>query len=1050
MGARTSSFRVHARFCALLVVAGLALALPSAAFADVAKFSSATPKSGSYSMVSKPKVSAIVYDRYGAKISGTTGLFIDGHRMSASCSYIVTGHWNPKKPDRRRFKLSYQVGSSLSVGVHTATIKIKDLKKHSSTYSWKFSIDAVSDPVTFSALTPADGSSSQVGRPRISASALSRWDVKGSGACALTLDGAKLSPQVSYTKSGSYRSFKVSFQVPATLTPGPHTVALRVLDAAKRTTSSTWSFTVIAPDPVYDEMPVVAARCTDCHGGFPAAHPMTDCAGCHAAGSPPRPAGSIYDAGTPMRPVTASTTSAHTLACTIDCHRIPWTGPYPHMLDSDCTRCHNGAYRNIPSTHPVDAAAVKDAHAVDPSSCTSTFCHATTLTSEHYRLRDGVRGDCGTCHAGTVSQAVKDAIASGDTDCSACHDFGTHAAPHAVVRTDTCAGAQCHAAAETNLITIHKDCATCHDSTDAAVAAAITGGYTECRNCHDFEDHVTQHAVERNDTCAGAACHVASNVNLITLHTSCATCHTSTDPAVAAAIADKHTACASCHDSPPLTHEGPHTVVVRNDTCVGAACHPASDANLITLHASCDQCHESADADVLAAISSKAKACRACHDFADHEAKHAVVRNDACSGVQCHAVTDVNLITLHESCEQCHGSTRADVVAAISGDHTACASCHAFANHDALHVLPSNRSDSCVGAGCHDGTSLTAIERSGVLSAKHALCVTCHGPLAPQKTKDAIATGHKMCTACHDPAIHRPAHSVLDRADGCLGSTCHDGTNLTTINRWAGLLSTKHTLCITCHGDLAPLQTKAAISAGLTACTACHDPSYHRSAHNAPASAAGCLVEACHAGTNLIAIDKTAGVPSAVHADCATCHGVGVAQNVSDAVEGGPTDCTSCHDTVDHVSLHDLPPMTDGCVGPVCHAGMNLTAINRTADTLAADHTDCATCHGPDAPQETRDAVAGGLLNCTACHLPAVHELAHSVTDRSDTCGGADCHDGTNLLSINKSRALLSTVHADCERSAMGRWPRRPRLSPSKTATPRARLPRPCRPHAEA
>ena len=46
-------------------------------------------------------------------------------------------------------------------------------------------------------------------------------------------------------------------------------------------TTVTWSFTV----QVYADMSDTAG-CSDCHAGYPAAHPMTDCMGCHAVDGP--------------------------------------------------------------------------------------------------------------------------------------------------------------------------------------------------------------------------------------------------------------------------------------------------------------------------------------------------------------------------------------------------------------------------------------------------------------------------------------------------------------------------------------------------------------------------------------------------------------------------------------------------------------------------------------------------------------------------------------------------------------------------------------------
>lgn len=230
MGRGVSTFRLRAWIgisCAGFVLALLVPAVASAA--NTASFSSVTPKSGSWSMSTRPTLSVVVYDRYGARRSGVS-MTLDGHKVSASCTYIVRGSWNPRHPDYRRFKLRYAVPTPLRVGSHTVTVKVRDQRKRSSTYTWKFTVESDDPPADFDDLAPAKDSSSTSTRPLISVYTYDPYGVKGTGSYAMSIDGATVRPSIKYTKSGDYRRFRLSYQTTAALAPGAHSVTVSVED----------------------------------------------------------------------------------------------------------------------------------------------------------------------------------------------------------------------------------------------------------------------------------------------------------------------------------------------------------------------------------------------------------------------------------------------------------------------------------------------------------------------------------------------------------------------------------------------------------------------------------------------------------------------------------------------------------------------------------------------------------------------------------------------------------------------------------------------------
>jgi hypothetical protein len=143
---------------------------------------------------------------------------------------------------------------------------------------------------------------------------------------------------------------------------------------------------------------------------------------------------------------------------------------------SDCDNCH--AKKDIHL-----GAAGK--HASTNTACSGAGCHD---VSDASLLHDGPKG-CGACHAPGTTLS---------TDCATCHS-GVGASHHALHDASQVLDPGCKGCHSTDLDTEHAalglTCATCHDSTDPLVVAAIDGKKRSCVACHTAA-HVSQNTIE--------------------------------------------------------------------------------------------------------------------------------------------------------------------------------------------------------------------------------------------------------------------------------------------------------------------------------------------------------------------------------------------------------------------------------------------------------------------------------------------------------------------------------------------------------------------------
>jgi hypothetical protein len=969
MGVEASSLRVRALLGVVVTGALLVLMAPSIALgANTAIFSSATPRPGSFPTATLPKITVIVHDSAGIKGAGSYRMYINGSPVTPTCSYLITGAWNPRKPDYSRIRLTYQVPSlhPLIVGrTYTVKITIRDLKRRNSTYSWQFSIDDVADPATFGTLAPAHGSRSQIARPNISVAVTDRWDVRGSGAYWMKINNVTVDAHdvhIAYTTPGAYRNFTVSYQVPATLTPGAYSIVVNVHDASGRDTPRTWSFTVLAPDVVYEEMPVGGASCGDCHTGYPALHPMTACPSCHGPGKPVP--GSAY---------TDPARSAHTLACTLSCHGRPWTGPSPHALGSNCESCHSPAFPAIPQAHEIDAGAIKDLHASPSTICVTAGCHSSSLTAEHWRTGvNRTQLTCAGCHQSTDPLVIA-AIAAKDTTCTACHDLSTLVHPDSAAAHgagNSCILVGCHAV---DVTAIHKNnCAACH--------GPDTSPSTTCTTCHGpgtrrgayHTGMATAHALTEGG-CVLAGCHgVGVGMDASLTHKGvCDRCHGSSDGLTTRCVTCHHEPVLDIHPGVGLKHEAP------TGSCTSSDCH---GTDVATIHApsvrTCQVCHA---ADATASVD-----CSDCHapdqsrNHPNAPARHAITATD-CVKAGCHLSTDASVLhaTPRAGCRVCHVSGQTATIE--------CATCHEgdipVIHHraDPKHASPNV---TCVTSACHVAD----------VSAVHTSCGACHG-----RTHALSAE----CTDCHDTGViaihasHEASHTPS--ADFCQ-TVCH-ANDVAVIHQSRtqcvachNLTDSPSVVCADCHTGtiraLHPWVTGAHVSDPNGGCVplGCHSTDVVTT-HSTHLVGQGCY--ACH-GAN-----KT---PSTV---CADCHTGGVMSLHPDvaAKHATPPDsscvATACHvpnvGTIHESSITTCRVCHDGVKTPIvacettgCHPG-TIAYLHRDAQTLhISPPTNCVSappCHDSDV--SVPHSAPGGP-SCLACHGPG-------ITPRT-ACNASRCH----------------------------------------------------------
>lgn len=698
------------------------------------------------------------------------------------------------------------------------------------TTTWQFTVGA---PPVVSAPVPAPGARISDDTPLVQAAVTDSGPLSS---VVVSVDGVEV--------PSTHADGVVSAQVSEPLAnDAPHTARVTAVDGSGLSTTLEWGFYV----QIYSAMPV-DVDCIGCHTGYPTAHPVDDCAACHGVGSP---LNNGYD----------DPNESHE----------PGGECYPcHGDVSDCDRCHGQSYATVPVLHDLAEDAYHDSPVAECSPC-----HIKRVSVEHYRYGLG----CMSCH-GSADPAVVQAIADGDASCFACHTGG-HEALHESTLEALCL--ECH---QPQLIGEHLDrgltCATCHESADPGVLAAIAANDTSCTACHDGSGHMEQHASAIEEECA--ECHQPNLIDehLTDLGLACSTCHDSVDGAVIDAIATNDTSCMACHsfnDHPYVVE--PHASDIATQALVGS--YPSGASYSVA----CTGCHavDLGTEHERLTSSSSATGCAACHptprDTLDPW-------TGSCVQAGCHAVgggteqhaamaIDHLVPAQYATCTACH--TQGDAGAIHTASASSCAACHTASSlpthldcgvcHPA-QLEPHGYDAAQHTAGVANVTiSGTIVNTAGVPYTYYGgtiatysgqQCGQCHTmDLYLEHTKSTSSSAASKCAACHAT----PRDTFTSWNDTCQQGGCHATyhTDMASKHHWSytGTDSSCGQGSSSCHpgewqDDLAAVHAEQAYWGSAfgfdfgpypNGCVLCHD------AVSAPAAPAGC--DQCHTTQHAIA-----------------------------------------------------------------------------------------------------------------------------------------------------------------------------------------------------
>lgn len=450
-------------------------------------FSGQAPANGSTIQVWDPEI-AVVPDAVVDLADGPV-IKVDGVTHAVPMRYgdlrITMDEWNdiiynalPWEVPSVDFSKGYAAYRpvALADGAHSVLVSVGDATGRTATSAWSFTVAA---PPQVTSPLPAAASSVSTQQPQISAK------VEDNGSIAsmkMLVDGVQVA--ASYNATTKLLSF-----TPATplANDKAHTVRVEATDTGGLTGSLEWSFNV----QVYADMST-SGPCEGCHDATK--HPMNNCNACH---------GVVY---------IGHGLGARAETC-VACHHVYSHGPnviipgvtwggaddpqpgYTGYWGNYCDYCHSAKYPTIPR-HPADNAAFHDTK-TDVSSCAP--CHVRSLTREHNRYSpNGTRLDCDTCHGASAPAKVKTAVAAGNSNCDACHDFTAGGDAHEALHKPDGLDQNCLTCHLDSLTQEHMNnpktqttvlgCSTCHSSTGTSVTWAVFAGDKSCSACH-FSAH---------------------------------------------------------------------------------------------------------------------------------------------------------------------------------------------------------------------------------------------------------------------------------------------------------------------------------------------------------------------------------------------------------------------------------------------------------------------------------------------------------------------------------------------------------------------------------
>lgn len=445
---------------------------PGTASADTAGpvFSQVTPANGAVINNSNVGVAVKATDYDSVDMSSVTVL-IDGVKVNPILYFDSIDEYTD---DENNLNIYYY--TSYAQGTHTVNVTVIDSLGNMSNINWSFT---VGQSVKILSVSPINGSTVNTSTPVITAS-VTAADTIDANSLMMTLNNTPVNAVLDKANG------IITYSPPAALENETfYNVALSFKDTKGASFSTTWQFYINTTQ----EMPVSVddATCQKCHDRTK--HPMNNCGKCH---------GINLDDTNPKYPIDDCYNchfNSSTYPATYHTNGLPViTAPeHPVRITGSCVECHTKTWStNIPQAHSEFDTAIR--HTTTTTGCTK--CHLSSLTREHQRRQDadGNHLTCFTCH-NNPDPKIKDAIATKDSNCSACHDVGGAGHPEHNNGLD-------------------QYCQTCHSST--ILAEAQFHSKNGCGVCHQNNSNpVVQYAIGIKDSNC-FACHTQGhNVNFV-------------------------------------------------------------------------------------------------------------------------------------------------------------------------------------------------------------------------------------------------------------------------------------------------------------------------------------------------------------------------------------------------------------------------------------------------------------------------------------------------------------------------------------------------------
>ncbi len=802
-----------------------------------------------------------------------------------------------------------------------------------------------------------------------------------------------------------------------TLTPGSHTIQVRVLNSKQAAARAT--YVLVDQFRVYPEMTgTVSPKCDSCHADKTAAHGTTfsheasntaglysgfGCTSCHKTlmiDEHRRTGASTNDGGSVCE----------------ECH----TTYAPYAIDTYDGTCGWSSYG--PGCHvaasPREPHTAKDAsHTVTPVPATQDCvdCHGADLGVIHDDTNASRPQHASLVGAGSNGLAYA-------TNCLTCHTATSFPA------TKDCTNAACHAASGVVSMATHP--APLHPANPGSGEALRTGGYA-CVTCHDIE--LTDEHFKTASKTSGAA------------SITCGSCHGA--PYFPAGwLTPPNNTCVACHPSDASKGGAPHEAAdyatkhdfsvdgANNATCgagAGLFCH-TSMSTADTLHSgaagNCTSCHTSN-----ASVPAIRTCTTTCHSATPHNMNlHLAPASAEC--VDCHETNDVR--TLHPTCETCHANGSWPGI--TTGKTTECVGCHNptgvgakdytpnsshYSGTEAGHTATGNAASTYGGFACtqchslemeqaHIGPTAIAFNTTGY----DDRCETCH-----EVRVDSLGGWDTTCADCHavthgDTATKHNATttqlSALLETQTVLSEDLESNSYAT--NSWTRSNTTRVRIVTTTPH--AGTYTAEFYNTNTTRQTDYFEKTLDLSTYTDPRIEFWYSAVAVETGDIARVSYSTDGGGAWTDILPATATPVGWTQisgalpaqaNVLVRFWGSVNTNNTEWIRFDDILLTGKAPGASpgtadaNCGGGSCHNVADVAFIHNDSVPANSMNPDCATCHTNASVNPTKDCFAAG------CHAGG-HGLGSHTANSSQLC--VDCHETGNVQTIHPT---CDTCHAN-------------------------------------